>query len=87
MIVRVGGGRRRAQTDENESERLLSTGRALMVLEIPKDFTRNLAKGKPAPVQVLIDGTNSNSAAMALASRSKRSLNCSAETLTWLWRA
>ena len=39
----------------------------MMVLEIPKDFTRNLARNKPASVQVLIDGTNSNSAAMALA--------------------
>lgn len=54
-------------SDDEEYDRLLATGRALLVLEIPKDFTKRLARGEAAPVQAVLDGTNSNSAAMALA--------------------
>ncbi len=50
-----------------EYDRLLSTGQALMVLEIPKDFTKRLARGEKSDVMVSIDGTNSNSAALAMA--------------------
>jgi ABC-2 type transport system permease protein len=52
---------------ETEFDEILSTGRALMVLVVPKDFSRKLARNEPADIQVMIDGTNSNSASMALA--------------------
>ncbi len=52
---------------DRESDELLTTGRAQMVIEIDKDFTRDIARGKAGKIQVLVDGTNSNMAAMALA--------------------
>jgi ABC-2 type transport system permease protein len=52
---------------DREMDDILKTGKALTVLVIPSDFTRKLAKNQPADVQVMIDGTNSNSASMALA--------------------
>jgi ABC-2 type transport system permease protein len=54
-------------TDDQENERILLTGKALLVIEIPPDFSRKLGRGQKADVLVTIDGTNSNSAAMALA--------------------
>jgi ABC-2 type transport system permease protein len=54
-------------TNDLENERILLTGKALLVLEIPADFSKNLARGQKADVLVSIDGTNSNSAAMGLA--------------------
>jgi len=38
----------------------------LVVIHIPRDFRRRLALGKTAPVQVIIDGRNSNTALIAL---------------------
>jgi ABC-2 type transport system permease protein len=52
---------------ETELDEVLKTGRALMVIVIPEDFSKKLARNEPADVQVMIDGTNSNSASMALA--------------------
>ncbi|MFA5864897.1 MAG: ABC transporter permease [Phycisphaerae bacterium] len=54
-------------TTDQEFDRMLSTGEALLVLEIPKNFSRKLARGQPADVLVALDGTNSNTASMALA--------------------
>jgi len=54
-------------TNDEEYDRMLLTGKALMVLEIPEDFTKKLARNEPADVMATIDGTNSNSAALALA--------------------
>ncbi len=39
---------------------------ALIVLHIGQEFSRNLAKGRPAVVQVIVDGRNSNTALLAL---------------------
>jgi ABC-2 type transport system permease protein len=41
--------------------------RALVVLQIPQDFERNLLKGDAAPVQLIADGRNSNTAGVAAA--------------------
>ncbi len=41
-------------------------GRAYAGLQIPPDFTRNLRAGRPAAVQVLVDGSNSTTALQAL---------------------
>lgn len=45
---------------------LLETGRATVALVIPPDFSRQLGQGLPASVQLLLDGSNSNSALIAL---------------------
>jgi ABC-2 type transport system permease protein len=40
--------------------------RALLVVQVPLDFERRLAEGRPAPLQVIADGRNSNTAGTAL---------------------
>jgi ABC-2 type transport system permease protein len=52
---------------DREMDEILKTGKALTVLVVPNDFSRKLAKNQPAEIQVMVDGTNSNSASMALA--------------------
>lgn len=47
-------------------ERALETGRVRLVLIIPERFQRDLAAGRDAAVQLLLDGTDSNSATTAL---------------------
>jgi ABC-2 type transport system permease protein len=42
---------------------LIDRGDARVVLVIPHDFSRNLRAGRPAEVQVIIDGDNANTAA------------------------
>jgi ABC-2 type transport system permease protein len=45
----------------------LDHGRAILALEIPRGFQGDLAAGRPATVQLLIDGTTSNTATVAQA--------------------
>lgn len=46
--------------------RALDHGRATVGLEIPPGFERDLGRGTGVPVQILVDGTNSNVATVAL---------------------
>ena len=50
---------------EGQARAWLESGRAVMALIVPRGFAAHLARGEPAPVQVLLDGTNSNTAAIA----------------------
>lgn len=43
----------------------LDHGRAILGVEIPPDFTERLRAGKGAPVQLVLDGTQSNTATIA----------------------
>jgi len=45
----------------------LDHGHALVALEIPRGFQTDLASGQPATVQLLVDGTSSNTATVAQA--------------------
>ena len=45
----------------------LDQGHALVALEIPRGFQTDLASGQPATVQLLVDGTSSNTATVAQA--------------------
>lgn len=49
-----------------EADRELETGRALAVMAIPPDFSTRLKAGQPAPVQLLLDGSDANTATIAL---------------------
>ncbi|HEX5420302.1 MAG TPA: ABC transporter permease [Gammaproteobacteria bacterium] len=49
-----------------EVERYIDERRALLVVQIPQDFARDLAAGRPASVQVIADGRNSNTAGTAV---------------------
>ncbi len=44
----------------------IDSGRALIGLVIPRDFDRQLKSGTPARVQLIIDGTNANTATLAM---------------------
>jgi ABC-2 type transport system permease protein len=44
----------------------LNTGQSTIGLVIPEDYARNVRSGRTATVQVLVDGTNSNTATVAL---------------------
>ncbi len=45
---------------------LLQRGAVRLVLVVPPGFARDLAAGRPAPVQALVDGGDANTAAIAL---------------------
>jgi ABC-2 type transport system permease protein len=47
-------------------ERMLDGGGAMMALVIPKDFSHYIESGKPAPLQLLVDGSDSNTATIAM---------------------
>lgn len=49
-----------------EIDHLLEAGSVDIGISIPPDFSRRLAQGIPASVQVLLDGSNSNTALIAL---------------------
>ncbi len=50
----------------NELAALVRRGKAYVGLQIPPDFTHNLVAGRPAHVQVLIDGSSQTTALQAL---------------------
>ncbi len=45
---------------------LIDRRAALLAVHVDRDFSRNLARGRPASLQIVIDGRNSNTAAIAL---------------------
>lgn len=48
--------------NEAEMQELLDRGAVTLVLRLPWDFARKLTAGKTAPVQLIVDGTDSNTA-------------------------
>lgn len=52
--------------DQQAIAHLINSEQALMVLDIPTDFSRKLLNGQPIALQILIDGRNSNTALIAL---------------------
>ncbi len=50
----------------NEIDELLQEGKILIGVIIPPNFSENVIKGKTATVQILIDGSNSNTGSTAL---------------------
>ncbi|MDD5676802.1 MAG: ABC transporter permease [Kiritimatiellae bacterium] len=49
-----------------EIEHAINTGEALMAMVIPVDFEQALADGRPAPVQIIVDGSDANTATIAM---------------------
>jgi ABC-2 type transport system permease protein len=65
----VAGGYFKLQgylSSQNEADASLNSGRALMVVVIPTDFAKDIRRGVRAKIQLLVDGTNSNTATIAL---------------------
>ncbi|MEB2285188.1 MAG: hypothetical protein B6D46_07725 [Polyangiaceae bacterium UTPRO1] len=50
----------------NDTDRILDRGEAKLVLAIPPDFADLLRRGKPVQVMAAVDGSNSNTATIAL---------------------
>ncbi len=48
-----------------EAERLLERGEAAVVIVVPRGFERDLARGRPATVQTIVDGGDPNRAGVA----------------------
>ncbi len=53
-------------THESEISPLVDAKRVLLVLHVGPTFTRDVLKGRAGPVQVIVDGRNSNTAAILL---------------------
>ncbi len=49
----------------DEIDRLINSGEIIMAVVIPRDFERRFKSGKPADVQLLVDGSDSTSAMIA----------------------
>lgn len=49
-----------------EVELAIDSGRALMAVVIPTDFTNRIKSGRLAPVQIIVDGSDSNTATIAM---------------------
>jgi ABC-2 type transport system permease protein len=49
-----------------EIDNLLNEGKALIAIVIPTDFSQNLLAGRDATIQILIDGSNANTATNAI---------------------
>ncbi|QRY78012.1 ABC transporter permease [Pseudomonas sp. PDNC002] len=54
-------------TRVEEIQTVIDEQRALLVIHIPSDFQTRLTQGDPAPIQVILDGRNSNTAGSAAA--------------------
>jgi ABC-2 type transport system permease protein len=52
--------------NEPEMDYAINSGRVLGVLVVPRDFSQKLAAGRGAEVQLIIDGSDSNTATIAL---------------------
>ncbi len=46
--------------------RVIDSGQAKVGLMIPEDFSQNLGAGRPAPIQFVVDGSDSNTASIAI---------------------
>ena len=49
-----------------ELERAIDSGRALTALTVPREFAGRVASGRPASVQFIVDGSDSNTATLAV---------------------
>jgi len=49
-----------------ELEREIDSGRALVALVVPREFANQVPSGRPASVQLIVDGSDSNTATLAV---------------------
>jgi len=69
LISRFAGSRyfslRAEVRDYRELESAIDTGRALMALVVPRDFAGRVESGRPARLQMIVDGSDANTATIA----------------------
>lgn len=56
-----------ATRDVTQAQRWLETGKASVVLQVPRGFERDVVRGRPAKVQAIVDGSDPNRASVAVA--------------------
>lgn len=70
LISRFGGSRyfslRAYARTYPEVERAVDSGEALVGLIVPRSFAGRIESGRPAPVQLIVDGSDSNTATIAM---------------------
>jgi ABC-2 type transport system permease protein len=70
LVQEFRGSRYFQIVDEVDSyvpiERAMDQRRILVGVAIPYDYSRDLLQGKPSPVQILLDGSDSNTASIAM---------------------
>ena len=70
FISRFGGSRyfsiKGYGWNYQELEREIDSGRALVALVVPRDFADEVRAGRPAAVQLIVDGSDSNTATLAV---------------------
>ncbi|MFZ5800179.1 MAG: ABC transporter permease [Candidatus Omnitrophota bacterium] len=55
------------ETDNyRDIQRQIDSGKVMMALVVPKDFSHYLECGKPAPLQLIVDGSDANTATIAM---------------------
>jgi len=52
--------------NDREIDELIDYGKVATIIHIPPDFSSKIAAGKTAPVQIIVDGTDSNTAGVVL---------------------
>jgi len=70
LISRFGGSRYFSIEgygwNYRELDREIDSGRALVALVVPRDFAGQVRSGRPASVQLIVDGSDSNTATLAV---------------------
>jgi len=62
----------RVRTDDyGRAETILDEGLAKIVVVIPRDFSRDIGAGRAAPLQILVDGCDSNTGLIAMGNMSR----------------
>lgn len=70
LISRFTGSRyfslRNYASGYRDVERAIATGQAMMALVVPRNFAGQVESGRPAPLQLIVDGSDSNTATIAV---------------------
>ncbi|CQR75036.1 ABC transporter permease [Sporomusa ovata] len=53
-------------TNDQQINELLNYGKVSTIIHIPPDYSKKIATGEKAPVQIIVDGTDSNTAGVVL---------------------
>jgi ABC-2 type transport system permease protein len=70
FVSRFAGSRyfsvRQSVDNYSDLMRLIDTGRVMMGLVVPRDFAQKIDAGRDVPVQLVVDGSDSNTATIAI---------------------
>lgn len=70
---------------QQQITQIIDSGRAVVAIVIHAGFAQDLSNGRTAPLQVVVDGTNSNTALIALSYISQIVLQYQSDTVAQAW--